>query len=299
MTNILVTGGSGFIGSHLVDALVKEGFSVCVYDLMEPRTDVEYIQGSILDTFTLRRAMRDRQVVFHLAAVADVGEVEKNPAYSINVNVTGTANVLETARDLKVERIIYASTEWVYSDTNESVVDENTPIPPPKNIYTTSKLAGELMCKNFEYMYGLPNTILRFGIPYGPRARPTTVIAKFIKLASEGKSITVYGTGEQFRQFIYVEDLAEGIMKGMTPQAKNQIYNLSGSEKITVKEIAEKVKEVFKNTVIEYIPQERVADYQGKTILSEKAKKELNWEPKTKFETGLRKYIDWFMEARQ
>lgn len=171
----LVTGGAGFIGSHVVDKLIDKGIEVRVYDMVMPthRKDIEYYQGSLLDLDALRMALGGIEVVFHLGAIADVKDVYDEPHYAESINVRGTINVLEAARRSRMmKRVIYASTIWVYSDCTNDFVDETTPLPAPSHLYTATKLASEYYCLAYSKLYDLGITILRYGIPYGPRARP-------------------------------------------------------------------------------------------------------------------------------
>lgn len=294
---VLVTGGSGFIGSHVVDKLRDKGVSVRVYDGIMPtfRKDIEYYSGSILDIVSLNFAMNGIDVVMHLAAVADVKDVFNEPVYSEEINVRGTINILEAARRAKIKRVIYGSTVWVYSDVDAERVDEFTPLHAPSHLYTATKLAGEYYCQAYSKLYGLETTILRYGIPYGPRARDTAVIPIFVKKAFSKEPLTIAGEGSQFRKFIYVEDLAEGTVLALQAIAKNKIYNLDGSEKITIKQIAESINKIIGNVEIKYIP-ERTGDFSGKEVSNKLAKKELRWEPGTSFEEGLCRYIKWYQE---
>lgn len=297
---ILVTGGSGFIGSHVVDKLKEKRLDVRVYDGVIPthRKDIEFYQGSILDISALSLAIKDIDAIFHLAAVADVKDVYNDPHYAESVNVRGTANVLEAARRSNIKRVVYGSTTWVYSDAMENKVNEATPLHAPSHFYTATKLTGEYYCQSYSNLYGIETTILRYGIPYGPRAREGAVIPIFVKKALNGEPITIAGDGSQFRKFVYVEDLAEGNVLALTSPAKNKIYNIDGKEKVTIKQIAETIKKILGDVKIEYAPA-RPGDFPGKEVSSELAKKELGWEAKTSFEDGLRKYIKWYRENEE
>lgn len=293
----LVTGGSGFIGSHVVDRLRELGHEVRIFDLhRSPYTNkCECRFGSILDIGVLQFAMEGIDVVFHLAAVADVNDVFADPLHAANVNATGTMNVLEVARRLGTRRVIYGSTSWVYSDTKESMVDEDTPIPPPSHLYTATKLAGEHYCRSYAALYNLQFTILRYGIPYGPRSRGSTVIASFVEKAIKGDQIVIDGDGSQFRQFIYVKDLAKGNVSALVDEAAGKTYNLDGARKITIKEIAESVSGIFGGVEIRYT-EKRPGDFKGKEVLIDRARKELGWSPDTDFDTGLAEYVHWHKE---
>ncbi len=181
---ILVTGGSGFIGSHVVDKLRDRGFRVRVFRFESAfffAMTLIFFQGSLLDLTGLGSAMSGIDAVYHLAAIADVKDVFSEPHYSESINVRGTINVLEAARRSKVRRVIYGSTTWVYSEAKEQSVDETTALLAPSHLYTATKLASEYYCLSYSKLYELPVTILRYGIPYGPRARDGAVIPIFVQ----------------------------------------------------------------------------------------------------------------------
>ena len=297
---VLVTGGSGFIGSHVVDKLRDKGVEVRVYDGVMPtyRKDVEFYQGSILDLTALKFAMNEVDAVYHLAAVADVKDVYNDPHYSESINTRGTVNVLEAARSGSIKRVIYGSTTWVYSESEGNKVNETTPLHAPSHFYTATKLSGEYYCQAYSKLYGVDVTILRYGIPYGPRARDGAVVPIFVKKALNGEALTIAGDGSQFRKFIYVEDLAEGNALALKGIAKNKIYNLDGKEKVTIKGIAETIQKILGNVKIEYTPA-RPGDFSGKEVSSELAREELGWEPKVSFEEGVRRYIKWYKEREE
>lgn len=295
---VLVTGGSGFIGSHVVDKLRDKGIEVRVYDMVMPiyRKDIEYYQGSLLDFEALGMAMNGVDAVYHLAAVADVKSVFDNPHYSESINVRGTINVLEAVRRSDLKRLIYASTIWVYSDVKETSVNEKTALNAPSHLYTATKLASEYYCQSYAQLYGLDTTILRYGIPYGPRARGAAVLPLFVSKALNGEPLTIAGDGLQFRKFIYVEDLAEGNVLALKSIAKKKIYNLDGRERISIRQIAETIQKIIGNVEIKYIPG-RPGDFSGKDVDSTLAEEELGWVPKVNFEEGVRRYIKWYKEV--
>ena len=291
----LVTGGAGFIGSHIVDRLIARGIRVRIFDMVVPTvpTTAEFYHGSLLDAEALRMAMNSVDVVYHLAAVADVKDVYDDPAYGESINVRGTINVLEAARRAKVGGVIYGSTTWVYSTVADEEVDEQTPLAPPAHLYTATKIASEYYCQSYSALYHLPVTILRYGIPYGPRARDAGVVPMFVRKAMRGEPLTIAGDGSQFRKFVYVEDLAEGNVLALKTIARNKIYNLDGTEKVTIRQIAEAVQRIARPVPIEYGPP-RPGDFSGKEISSQLAKRELSWEPRVGFEEGLRRYFEWW-----
>ena len=184
-----------------------------------------------------------------------------------------------------------------YDGFEKPNVDEETPLYAPKHIYTSTKIAQEHIFQNYHHMYGIPYTILRYGIPYGPRARKGTVIPIFVKKALSGEPITIYGKGEQYRFFLYVTDLVLGNVSALKPVAKNKIYNLAGNEKITILRIAQRIKEILNDRVeIKFLP-ERKGDFPGKLVSIKKAKEELGWEPNINFDEGLKRYLDWYKSS--
>ena len=296
---VLVTGGSGFIGSHVVDKLRLRGHEPVIYDLRpspwhEPGT-VDTVLGSITDREALERALHSCDAVAHLAAVADVNDVHAEPEDAERVNARGTVAVLEAARRAGVKRIVYASTIWVYSDCQDEAVDEDTLLPAPSHLYTSTKLAGELYCKAYQELYGIDYTILRFGIPYGPRAREAAVIPAFVGKALRGEPLTLAGDGSQSRRFVYVEDLADGVALGLNDVASNRVYNLASDENVTIKQIAETIKDELGNVEIVHTPA-RPGDFGGKVVCSKRAERELGWTAATPFSEGVRRYVKWRVE---
>ncbi len=295
--NIGVIGGSGFIGSHIVDKLVEHGHEVTVLDIKKPhRNDVTHIHIDITDLHrTIVALTGDYEVIYQLAAVADVNDVYRNPVEAAEVNIMGVVNVLEAARRNNIGRVILASTTWIYELAEGGGEDSPFHVEKANHLYTSQKLASEFSCYSYQKMYGQNFTVLRYGIPYGPRARGGTVLATFVTRAFAGEPLIVFGEGNQFRNFIYVEDLAEGNVAALKDVAINQTYNLEGKRPVTVNEVAEIVQKLMADVRIEY-KEARPGDFPGKSIPGEKARGELAWEPKVDFEEGARRYIEWYRE---
>ena len=293
---VLVTGGSGFIGSHVLDRLTAHGQLPRNFDLVHsPHHDggIETVIGDLLDVDAVRGAVRGCDAIVHLAAVADVNDVVADPARAELVNDRGTGVLLEAARAEGISRVLYASPVWVYGDANGSgPVDEDAYLPLPRHLYTATKLAGEMYCTSYAELWGIEHTILRFGIPYGPRARPATVVAAFVERARAGKPLTITGDGKQSRRFVYVEDLADGVVAALTPNAAGRIYNLVGDESVTVREIAEAVRELVADVPIVHV-EDRPGDLRPADISGARAAQELGWQPVTRFAEGMRRYVDW------
>jgi UDP-glucose 4-epimerase len=297
-----VTGGCGFIGSHVVDKLKDAHVDVKIIDAAgrPHRDDVECAQVDILDQDALDRATRGLDVIFHLAAYADVNNVVADPAGAVALNVLGTTRVLEAARKNELRRVVLASTVWVYGAAREERVDERSCFDPALtgHVYTTTKIASEMLCHDYQTLFKVPFTVLRYGIPYGPRMRPSLVIPIFIRKAMNGEPMTVAGDGSQHRKFVYVEDLAEAHVLALAPEAENQTYNIDGSEEVTILRIAETVHHLIGGKGIEFVPA-RAGDYGGKQVSSAKAAREIGWTPKVNFATGMERTVQWFMEQER
>lgn len=295
---IAVTGGAGFIGSHVVDYLIKEGHKVRVidHDVKPHRPDVKFINIDVADFSAVLESTKDCDYIFHLAAISNVNIAFQKPLATVKINIDGTANVLEAARQNKIRRVFFASTVWVYTGARGSDVNEDSPfyMPGAGHIYSSSKIASELICHDYWQLYQQPFTILRYGIPYGPRMREELVIPIFLRKAFAGEPITITGDGSQYRDFIYIEDLARAHVLVLNEKAKNQIYNLEGMRKVTVREIAETINKLLGGNVkIEYLPA-RPGDYRGKEVSAEKIKQDLGWEPVIDFEEGMKRTIEWY-----
>jgi UDP-glucose 4-epimerase len=298
---ILVTGGAGFIGSHVVDRLAAAGHRPRIFDSRQSpypgHDDHEAVQGDLLDSAAVRAAAEGCDAIVHLAAAADVGEVAKDPQGAEALNTRGTLNVLEAARATGA-RVLYASTIWAYSDVVADEVDEDTGLALPSHFYTATKVAGEMYCRSYQELYGVPSTILRFGIPYGPRARPAAVLPIFVNKALAGEPLTIAGDGSQSRRFVYVEDLAEGVVAALAPCAAGRVYNLVGGEDVSVRDIADSVSDAV--GAVEIVHTEgRAGDFAGARVSGARATAELGWTATTSFREGVRRYVDWHREAGQ
>jgi UDP-glucose 4-epimerase len=299
---IAVTGGSGFIGSNLVDALVTAGHTVDVLDVRPAhRPDVGFHQLDIASVDGLTEAFAGVDVVFHLAAVSNINEALQRPLDTVAVNIAGTANVWEAARRADVSRAVLASTVWVYAQADgPGPHDEGTAfnLAGSGHIYNSSKIASEMIVRNYAEMYGQPYTILRYGIPYGPRMRDELVMPIFIKRALRGEAITINGDGSQFRNYVYVADLCDAHLRVLEPVAENETFNLEGSEQVSVRDLAETIRAIIGEHVrIEYVPA-RLGDYAGKLVSADKARRLLGWTPVTPFSQGLRRVVDYYLERQ-
>ena len=262
----VVTGGAGFIGSHITEELLEKGYQVIILDNLttgsllniEPMLrskNVEFVQGSITNLAALRKAFSGADYVFHQAAVPSVPRSVKDPKTSHNVNATGTLNVLLAARDNGVKKVVYASSSSIYGDTPTlPKVEDMT--PNPISPYAISKLTGEYYCQVYQKIYGLKTVSLRYFNVYGPRLNPksqyTAVIPLFINLSLEGKSPVIFGDGEQSRDFTFVKDVAEANILAAESEASG-IYNIGNYQSITINDLVTLIIKMIGNQSIKPI----------------------------------------------
>ncbi|MGF7235420.1 MAG: NAD-dependent epimerase/dehydratase family protein [Frankia sp.] len=304
---VAVTGGSGFIGAHVVDKLLDAGHDVLSLDLdaRMPDPRASYRVLDVLDLGAVTDALVDREIVYHIAGMANVDFAFKDPAKTVRLNVEGTGNILEAARIHQLKRVVFASTVWVYgavddpapaADGSEPALTEDAQVNLAKagHIYTSTKVAAELLLHSYRETYGVPFTILRYGIPYGPGMRDELVLARFVKKALDGEALTVAGDGQQFRNYVFVRDLAEAHVLALGETAENATIALEGSERVSVLDMAQRVKDHFPGTRIEHVPA-RPGDYRGREISNELAAELLGWRPTTVFRDGVAQYVDWYL----
>jgi UDP-glucose 4-epimerase len=231
---ILVTGASGFLGSHIADALSNAGHEVALFDLKPSpwlRPDQVMKTGDVLDADAVRGAMAGREVVYHLAAVADIDEALGTPRKTVEVNVMGTLNMLEAAREANVRRFVFASSIYVYS--NEG------------SFYRTTKRACEQLIEDYRERFDLPFTVLRFGSLYGPRADATNGVYRLLTQALTERRVDYYGTGEEVREYIHVLDAAAMAVDVLAPEFINQFIHLTGRERMTSRDMLNMIREML------------------------------------------------------
>jgi len=259
---VIVTGGAGFIGSHLADELVRRGYHVTVLDDISTgkmdniegllsKKNVDFMQGSVTNLPLLLELFQNAEYVFHQAAIPSVPRSVDSPQFSHEVNITGTLNVLLSARDSGVKKVIYASSSSVYGDTPTLPKREDM-LPEPQSPYAVTKLAGEYYCRTFHQVYGLPTVCLRYFNVYGPRQDPDSqyaaVIPKFIKRSCEGNPPVIFGDGEQTRDFTFVKDVVEANILAAQSDACG-VFNISRGESITINQLAKLIIELVGNKV--------------------------------------------------
>ena len=279
--NILVTGGSGFIGSHVVDALLKRKYKVTIFDLETPkRKDVKFIKGSLLNKDLVKFALKKINSVFHLAAVSDINKVKSIPVKTVETNILGTTIILEASRNLNVDRFIFAGSVYSYSSAG--------------NLYKTSKTASELIIKNYQLLFGRKFTILRYATAFGPRNRNVDAISIFVKKALKNQDLVIHGNGQQKRNYVYVEDLAEGSMIALKEKTKNKVITLASNQNVSIFNLAKIIIKLTKSKsrIIFDKKNRRIDDFDSYYIYNKKnLSNSINWKPRNDLKNGLRKYI--------
>jgi UDP-glucose 4-epimerase len=301
---IAVTGGCGFIGTHVVDRLLDAGHEVRALDLVTNPVDprAEYRSVDVCDLDALVGAFDGVDTVFHLAGMSNVDFAYADPVRTIQLNVEGTGNVCEAARRTGVSRVVFASTVWVYGAAADGAAEplvENVPValPAAGHVYTSTKIAAELVLHSYHDTYGLDFTILRYGIPYGPGMRDELLLARFLRKALDGEPLTVAGDGQQFRKYVFVRDLADAHVRALSEVALNRTIALEGDEKVSVLDVATAVRAHFPGTSIEHVPA-RPGDFRGREVSNALAAELLGWRPTTPFAEGVRQYVEWYLADR-
>ena len=278
--NVLVTGGSGFIGSHVVDFLVKKKYNVTTFDLSPPiRKNVKFIRGSILDKNCLQFALKNIDFVFHLAAVSDINKVRAVPVKTINTNILGTTYLLEASRNKNVKRFIFASSVYSFGTTG--------------NLYTTSKISSELLIKNYRLLFGQNFTILRYSTAYGPRSREVDAVSIFVERALKNLDIVIFGDGQQKRNYLHVEDLAKGSMMALKQKTKNKIITLASKNNIKMFDLAKIIIRLTRSSSkIRFNKKnKRFDDFTSNYSYKNNNEGIINWKPKYSLKKGLEQYI--------
>ena len=293
---VLVTGGAGFIGSHIVDHLIVAGNEVVVLDdlstgsLQNLNPEATFIKMNILDDGLLQVFERERfDSVCHLAAQTSVSHSVEHPEFDAQVNVAGTLKVLEGCRRAGVSRIIFASSAAVYGDVVTLPVPENS-LPRPTSFYGLSKLTGEQYIQMYQTLYGLPYVILRYANVYGERQGDRGeggVVSIFTRCLQQGEVLTVFGDGSQTRDFIYVGDVAAANVQAICSRETNRILNISTQTENSVNQLIKLLAEISGREIAVENQAARAGDILRSMLCSEEAKKALEWIPATSFKEGL------------
>jgi UDP-glucose 4-epimerase len=300
----LVTGGGGFIGSHLVRGLLDQGHDVRVLDNFSTGNranlaglDIEVVEGELRSYERVHNAVRGTDVVFHLGALGSVPRSVQDPLTSSAVNVEGTLNVLLAARDEGVRRVVYSSSSSVYGPRRTLPVAEDLP-PDPISPYGVAKLAAERYCVSFSRVYeSFETVVVRYFNVFGPRQSPfsqyAAVIPLFVTAIAAGEPITIYGDGEQSRDFTYVANVVDATIRAAEAEgASGRIFNVAASAPATVNEVATAIGEVLDRPVEKTFAPPRVGDIRDSWADISAAREVLGWEPTVGLEDGLRRTID-------
>ena len=308
----LVTGGAGFIGSHIAAALIDRGARVRIIDdlstgyrenVAEIGGDIDFIQASLTDPKALSRALQNVEWVFHEAAIPSVPRSVAKPAETHKASVNATFSLLLAARDRKVRRLVYAASSSAYGDQPELPKREDMR-PDPLSPYAVAKLVGEYYCQVFTRVYGLETISLRYFNVFGPRQDPGSqysgVISRFIDALLNGKEATIYGDGEQSRDFTYIANVVDANLRAAeSDSAVGQVINIANGERVTINEVFEIVKKITgrANVRAEYAPP-RAGDVRDSLADLSLARSLLAYGPKVGLEEGLRLTIDWWTSSR-
>ena len=300
----LVTGGGGFIGSNLVRALIVRGDEVRVLDNFSTGNranleglDVEVVEGELRSYERVHNAVRGVEVVFHLGALGSVPRSVQDPLTSSAVNVEGTLNVLLAARDENVRRVVFSSSSSVYGTRRELPVTEGTP-PDPISPYGVAKLAAERYCVSFSRVYeSFESVVLRYFNVFGPRQSPhsqyAAVIPLFVSAIERGDPITVFGDGEQSRDFTFVENVVDATIRAAeVPAANGRMFNVSAGRPATINELADALGRIMQRDVEKRFAPDRPGDIRNSWADISAAREVLGYEPHVDLEEGLRRTIE-------
>lgn len=304
---VLVTGGGGFIGSHTVDRLLGDGHDVRVLDnfatgrrenLLDVLSDIDLVEGDIQSYERVSNAVRECEIVIHEAALPSVPRSVQDPLTSNATNVTGTLNVLLASRDAGIKRVIYASSSSIYGASPELPKHEGL-LPQPISPYAVAKLAGEGFCRSFWEVFGLETVALRYFNVFGPRQDPfsqySAVIPNFITALMDGRSPTVFGDGEQSRDFTYVGNVVEGNVLAMDAEVVGgKVFNVAAGQRTSLNELLQTLEQLSGRHVDPSYEEPRPGDVPHSHADISAAERELGFRPRVSVEEGLRLTLDWF-----
>ena len=313
MSKIVITGGAGFIGSHLAENFAKNGHSVIIIDNLDPFYSVElkkqninhvikydnarFEEGDICDINFLKTIIdEDTDFVFHEAAQAGVRVSVKSPFKTNNVNVFGTLNVLHMSRKVNVKRLINASSSSVYGIVEYLPFDEKHPTRPISP-YGVSKLAVEHYCRVFYEVYGLPTVSLRYFTVYGPRMRPDLAVSVFTDKMLKNEPISIFGDGAQTRDFTYIDNVINANIKLMeTDKADGKVMNIGSGNRITIDELVTQMKEIIGSSSEINYEKEQIGDVKHTLADIKLAKELIGYEPSVDIKEGLGRFVSWYKE---
>ncbi|MCH8116249.1 MAG: SDR family oxidoreductase [Chloroflexi bacterium] len=304
---VVVTGGAGFIGSHLVDGLLDKGAEVTVLDNLSTGSlgnldqvigDIRFVEDDIRDLDAVKRAVAGADTVFHEAALGSVPRSIEDPATSNDVNVNGTLNVLVASRDAGVRRVVFASSSSVYGDTPTLPKHEEMPTVPTSP-YGVTKLAAEMYFRAFACVYGLETVCLRYFNVFGPRQEPNSmyaaVIPKFVKKLLASESPTVFGDGDQSRDFTFVSNVVDANLLAMDSTAGiGEVFNIAAGDPVTLNALAEQMQLIMETDIPLVYEGSRPGDIRHSFGDITRARAGLGYEPRVRLEEGLRQTVPWF-----
>lgn len=310
MGRVLVTGGAGFIGSHVCEALARGGREVVAldcfddfYDPMLKRRNLEGLsghrgfrlaEGDIRDAEFVDGLLDGVEIVLHLAARAGVRPSIEQPLLYQDVNVRGTTVLLDRCRARGVGKFIFASSSSVYGNNESVPFREDDPVDHPISPYAATKKAGELIAHVFHHLHGIEVTCLRFFTVYGPRQRPDLAIHKFARLIEAGRPIPVYGDGSMMRDFTYIDDVVDGVLRATERFRGYRVYNLGESRPVALRDLIGLLEEALgRRAIIDRRPMQP-GDVQRTFADVSRARTELGYEPSTEFRAGLERFVAWF-----
>jgi nucleoside-diphosphate-sugar epimerase len=304
----LVTGGAGFIGSHLVEELLRRGESVRIADNFStghrhnlPPAGADLVEGDVSDPAVARRAVDGVKFVLHQAAIPSVPRSVKDPVSSNRANVDGTLQILVAARDAGVSRVVFAGSSSVYGDS--AVLPKREDMKPaPLSPYALQKLIGEQYCQLFTRLYGLETVTTRYFNVFGPRQSPDSpysgVISLFVKALSAGQAPTIYGDGRQTRDFTYVGDVVDGVLRCCeAPNAAGEVINVAAGGRVSLLELVHQLHGLLKQPLDPTFQPAREGDVRDSQADIFKARKLLGFDPKIPFDEGLRRTVEWYQRA--
>jgi UDP-N-acetylglucosamine/UDP-N-acetyl-alpha-D-glucosaminouronate 4-epimerase len=305
----LVTGGAGFIGSNIVDELVRRGHDVVVLDDLSSgkRTNLEQIAGkvdlqvgSITDLDTIQKACESADYVIHLAARTSVPQSVKDPIESNRINIDGTLNVLVASRDAKVRRVVFAASSSAYGES-QILPKVETMQAAPISPYGVTKYVGELYAQVFGRVYGLENACVRYFNVFGPRQDPTSqysgVLSRFMLAVLEGKKPVIYGDGEQSRDFTFIENVVDETLRACeAPDASGRVFNGGTRSRITLNQVIGLLAKISGQPIEAVYDPPRSGDIRDSQADISLARRVLGYEPKVHFEEGLRRTWEWYRE---
>jgi UDP-glucose 4-epimerase len=310
MAKYLVTGGAGFIGSHLVAALVERGDQVRVLDnlstgklanLDQYRGSVEVVEGNLVNRADVEKAVAGIEVVFHQAALASVPRSVAKPLDTNAACVTGTVNLLDAARMAGVRRVVYAGSSSVYGDRTAAAAKRETDLAAPVSPYAAAKAAGELYCQAFHATYGLETVTVRYFNVFGPRQDPQSeyaaVIPKFVTMMLAGQRPTIFGDGTQSRDFTYVANVVQGnLLAAEAAGAAGQTFNVACGQQLTLLDLVATINRVLGTVIQPIFAPPRVGDVRDSLADISLACKVLQYEPTVDFEDGLRRSVEYYRQ---